>query len=279
MMREQNTGRSIAPHGWGVRRRNVTIVAASLMTVAAMVALTYAAVPLYRLFCQVTGFAGTPQIATASPGAAGISLITVRFTLSLHLLQQRPSGARRLSPNASGIRQSDQSCESMMGPGPARWSDGTSAVWLTTLRRYFVVAIPAHFVWEAAQLPLYTIWYEETSDKIAFAVLHCTGGDALIAGASLLGTLLLFGSKRWPDERYIAVAAPAVAAGLAYTMFSEWYNTEVRGSWTYSSLMPTLPGIGTGLSPLLQWVVSPIAAFWWAQPRRAVQFKPVEEPS
>lgn len=65
--------------GWGLRRRNVTIVAASFVTVAAMVALTYAAVPLYRLFCQVTGFAGTTQIASTAPGAVGNSKITVRF--------------------------------------------------------------------------------------------------------------------------------------------------------------------------------------------------------
>ncbi|MPZ55327.1 MAG: hypothetical protein GEU91_02280 [Rhizobiales bacterium] len=166
-----------------------------------------------------------------------------------------------------------------MGPGPARWSDGASAAWLATLRRYLAVAIPANFVWEAAQLPLYTIWYEETPGKIVFAVLHCTGGDVLIAGASLMGALLLFGSARWPDEHHIAVAAPAVAAGLAYTVFSEWHNTEVRGSWAYSSLMPTLPGTGTGLTPFLQWLVIPIAAFWWACRHRASQFKPIEEPS
>lgn len=64
---------------WGLQRRNITVVAASFMTVAAMVALTYAAVPLYRLFCQVTGFAGTTQVAATAPGAVGTSVITVRF--------------------------------------------------------------------------------------------------------------------------------------------------------------------------------------------------------
>lgn len=154
-----------------------------------------------------------------------------------------------------------------------------AVIWLATLRRYFVVAIPAHLVWEIAQLPLYTIWYEETPGKIALAVLHCTGGDVLITGASLLGALLLFGSARWPDERYIAVAAPAIVTGLAYTIFSEWHNTEVRGSWTYSNLMPTLPQIGTGLSPFLQWLVIPISAFWWAHRGHVTEIKPIEEPT
>ena len=47
--------------------------------VAGMVALSYASVPLYRAFCQATGWGGTPQRAA---GATGVTLdreITVRF--------------------------------------------------------------------------------------------------------------------------------------------------------------------------------------------------------
>ena len=158
-------------------------------------------------------------------------------------------------------------------------STDDDASWLIALRRYFMFAIPVHLAWEVAQLPLYTIWYEDTPDNIAFAAIHCAGGDAMISVLSLVGALLLFGNRRWPEERYIAVAAPAVIAGVAYTVFSEWHNTEVRNSWAYSSMMPTLPGLGTGLSPLLQWFVIPTAAFWWARPRRAAQLKPAEEAS
>ncbi len=62
-----------------LRRRNITVAAASVVTVAMMVALSFAAVPLYRLFCQVTGFAGTTQVAASAPGAVGAKIITVRF--------------------------------------------------------------------------------------------------------------------------------------------------------------------------------------------------------
>jgi cytochrome c oxidase assembly protein subunit 11 len=65
--------------GANLRRRNITVVAASVVTVAAMVALSFAAVPLYRLFCQVTGFAGTTQVAASAPGAIGTKILTVRF--------------------------------------------------------------------------------------------------------------------------------------------------------------------------------------------------------
>ncbi len=44
-----------------------------------MGALTYAAVPLYQMFCQVTGFGGTTQRADAAPGVVLDRTITVRF--------------------------------------------------------------------------------------------------------------------------------------------------------------------------------------------------------
>lgn len=44
-----------------------------------MLALAYASVPLYKLFCQVTGFGGTPMIADAVPAQTGSRIVTVRF--------------------------------------------------------------------------------------------------------------------------------------------------------------------------------------------------------
>ncbi|MFA7440573.1 MAG: cytochrome c oxidase assembly protein [Sphingomonadaceae bacterium] len=42
---------------------------AGIAVAVSMVGLAYAAVPLYRIFCQVTGFAGTTQRAVAAPDA------------------------------------------------------------------------------------------------------------------------------------------------------------------------------------------------------------------
>jgi cytochrome c oxidase assembly protein subunit 11 len=48
--------------------------------VFSMIGVAYASVPLYRLFCQLTGFAGTPQIAEGAraPGAVN-RRISIRF--------------------------------------------------------------------------------------------------------------------------------------------------------------------------------------------------------
>lgn len=64
------------------RRNNARTVLFLMTIVVGMVGLTFASVPLYRLFCQVTGFGGTTQVAESMPeesGAAGGRLFTVRF--------------------------------------------------------------------------------------------------------------------------------------------------------------------------------------------------------
>ena len=47
--------------------------------VVGMLALAFASVPLYRLFCQITGFGGTPLVAERAPDAVGERALTVRF--------------------------------------------------------------------------------------------------------------------------------------------------------------------------------------------------------
>ena len=61
-------------------RRNTRTAAFAFLLVAAMIGLAFVSVPLYRLFCQVTGFGGTTQRAgaDAAPGPIGPT-IGVRF--------------------------------------------------------------------------------------------------------------------------------------------------------------------------------------------------------
>lgn len=49
------------------------------MTFLGMLALSFAAVPLYRLFCAHTGFAGTTQVAHEAPKLRGKRDLVVRF--------------------------------------------------------------------------------------------------------------------------------------------------------------------------------------------------------
>ena len=63
-------------------QRNARTGVTMALLALAMVGLAFASVPLYRIFCQLTGFAGTTQRAAAAPGAA-TGEIGVRFDANI----------------------------------------------------------------------------------------------------------------------------------------------------------------------------------------------------
>ena len=69
---------SIPPvtHDPETARRNVRVGLLALLGALAMLGLGYASVPLYRLFCQVTGFGGTTMVATETDAARAASAAT-----------------------------------------------------------------------------------------------------------------------------------------------------------------------------------------------------------
>lgn len=137
----------------------------------------------------------------------------------------------------------------------------TPSDWPGALRRYILASAVLHLAWEIVQLPLYSIWSEPIS-KRAFAVVHCTLGDLMIAGLTLLTALAMLGTSNWPRSGTRAVWLLLLILGVGYTVYSEWLNVSVRGSWSYAEMMPVIPLLGTGLTPLLQWIVVPTAALW-----------------
>ena len=154
--------------------------------------------------------------------------------------------------------------------------------WLSALRVYLAVSGIQHLGWEVVQLPLYTIWRTGTAGEIAFAVVHCTAGDMMIATLVLVAALIAFGSAHWPAHGFRHGAAAVVGLGAGYTVYSEWINTVVRKSWAYTDAMPTLPVLGTGLAPLLQWLIIPAIALgvagWICKSQRVMSAGPAKSP-
>jgi cytochrome c oxidase assembly protein subunit 11 len=60
-------------------RKNLRVAAAAASVAVAMVGLAYVSVPLYSMFCEVTGFGGTTQRADVAPETATDKFITIRF--------------------------------------------------------------------------------------------------------------------------------------------------------------------------------------------------------
>ena len=123
--------------------------------------------------------------------------------------------------------------------------------------RWAVLAAAFNLGWEIVQLPLYTLYETGTPGSIAFAIAHCTAGDVLIASACHAVAAIATRQSCWQHYRPVPGLVIYVAATLAYTVFSEWLNVSVRGSWEYAPAMPTVAGIG--VAPLLQWIVLPPA--------------------
>ena len=60
-------------------RRDVLIAASCGVLVAAMVGASFAAIPLYNMFCRATGFAGTTQVSRIAPKHELARELTIRF--------------------------------------------------------------------------------------------------------------------------------------------------------------------------------------------------------
>ncbi len=71
-----SSGAHAARRGHGARLRVAMALGALVLS---MVGLSYAAVPLYRIFCQVTGYGGTTQQASSAAERVLDRTITVRF--------------------------------------------------------------------------------------------------------------------------------------------------------------------------------------------------------
>src|ERR1700732_3024651 len=66
-------------HDNGKQSRHGVVALALAGLVATMLGLAFASVPLYRLFCQATGFGGVPQRADRAPNEILDRTIRIRF--------------------------------------------------------------------------------------------------------------------------------------------------------------------------------------------------------
>ena len=98
--------------------------------------------------------------------------------------------------------------------------------WLPALAIYLAVISGLHLAWEVLQLPLYTIWTTGSLAEQVFAVVHCTGGDLMIALSSLVAAWLLtwagrlastaFPARGDADDWLLASRIPPSASGSTF---------------------------------------------------------------
>ena len=120
---------------------------------------------------------------------------------------------------------------------------------------WLALALVFNLAWELAQLGFYDLSVTHTS--VAYAVVHCTLGDGIITAVAYLIVVGVTRSRPWPYTKPWAGMAVMLILTVGYTAFSEWRNVYLVHSWAYAPSMPLIAGIGA--SPLLQWIVVPVA--------------------
>lgn len=63
--------------------RHKLVAASCLLFTATMIGVAYAAVPLYAMFCSLTGFGGAPRVSAEGPQSLSDREITVRFDANI----------------------------------------------------------------------------------------------------------------------------------------------------------------------------------------------------
>lgn len=119
-----------------------------------------------------------------------------------------------------------------------------------------------HFVWEFVQVPTYTGMAEMAHWEAIKLCMSATFGDVGFALTAFWVASLAARSRDWILRPARVPVAVFVAVGILLTVGFEYYYTNVSLRWTYSNAMPLVPPFGTGLSPLMQWLIVPPLVIW-----------------
>lgn len=126
----------------------------------------------------------------------------------------------------------------------------------------FLTAFFLHFVWEMWQIPLYSGMSDANHWAAVVQCTLATFGDGVIALVAYGVSAIIAQNKLWLFRRSVPIMFVYLVSGLTITVLLEFLATEVYGRWQYSELMPILPVINVGLSPLVQWIIIPPIGIW-----------------
>ncbi len=114
-----------------------------------------------------------------------------------------------------------------------------------------------NFIWEIWQVPLF-----QGMDNLTHfeATIHCTLaalGDVVILLVAFWIIALTARSRSWIIHPKTIQVAGFIAIGIVITVVVEAIAIHVLNRWQYATAMPTLPILGTGITPILQWLIIP----------------------
>jgi hypothetical protein len=130
-----------------------------------------------------------------------------------------------------------------------------------------VFALLLNYPWEFLQAPVFDRMADASHWQATIACSLATVGDAVIMLVAYWVVSAYYGDRGWIIVPRTAQIALFVAVGATVTVAIERLVLEGQWihEWRYSPSMPVLPGIGVGLSPVLQWLLLPPLVIWFAR--------------
>ncbi|WP_202900530.1 hypothetical protein [Parvularcula oceani] len=116
-----------------------------------------------------------------------------------------------------------------------------------------------NFVWEFWQVPLYGDIPDAPHWEAVKTCTIATFGDVGIVLVAFWCAAVAGRSRHWIASPATKTIATFLIVGVGITLIAEYLATEVWDRWSYGELMPILPGLGIGVSPVLQWLLVPLA--------------------
>lgn len=132
--------------------------------------------------------------------------------------------------------------------------------WIQLFLLFWATNFFLHFAWELLQISFYEGMTKAGHGAGVWTCTIATIGDTGIALAAYLGAAWSVRSLVWLRAWTLKPVLMYFLIGILITVVFEFLATEVLDRWAYGPNMPTLPLIGTGLAPFLQWIVVPALA-------------------
>lgn len=130
-----------------------------------------------------------------------------------------------------------------------------------------VFALLLNFPWEILQTPLFERMADAPHWQAVKICSTATLGDAVIMLAAYWAVAMVRRARDWILDPTPGAVASFCGFGVVVTVGIERLAVSGRWvqAWTYSDAMPLVPGIGVGLSPLVQWLVLPPLVVWFVR--------------
>jgi len=122
-----------------------------------------------------------------------------------------------------------------------------------------------NLTWELWQVPFFHGMADQPHWLGVKACTQATFGDAGIALAAFWVTALIARFRTWIKQPSRSDIALFIGVGLVATIAFETLATGALDRWAYSDAMPRLPVVGTGLLPVIQWLVIPPLVVWFVR--------------